>query len=146
MGHAWLAHGADIWLAGAASEMKIQCAGKPWGYELLLACTERYAAKILCIRAGQRLSLQHHETKDEVLFLLSGQAELEVGSLDPQRHRMDTQESYRVLPGQRHRLSALTDARVLEVSTPELDDVVRWEDDYGRCATQPGLKDLSPCR
>jgi mannose-6-phosphate isomerase len=114
--------------------MKVRRVVKPWGCELLLAHTEGYAGKILCIRAGERLSLQHHVVKDETLFVLEGETELEleVDAQPPCCRRMAADESYRVRAGQRHRLRALTDARVLEVSTPELDDVVRWEDDYGR--------------
>src|SRR6266511_392390 len=114
--------------------MRVQRVEKPWGYELLLAHTPWYAGKILCIRRGQRLSLQHHINKDETLFLLEGEALLELGPGPQTIHcqRMAPDVSYRVLARQRHRLTALTDARVLEVSTPELEDVVRWEDDYGR--------------
>jgi mannose-6-phosphate isomerase len=115
--------------------MKVRREEKPWGYELLLARTDKYAGKILCIRAGHRLSLHHHSVKDETLFLLEGDSELEldIGAAEPIRQRMAAGESYRVRPGQRHRLRAVTDARILEVSTPDLDDVVRWEDDYARC-------------
>jgi mannose-6-phosphate isomerase len=107
-----------------------------------LARTEQYAGKILFIRAGQRLSLQHHTSKDETLFLLDGHAELEldVGTGEPVRWNMTKNESYRVQPGRKHRLAAMADARVLEISTPELDDVVRWEDDYGRASFLSGVK------
>jgi mannose-6-phosphate isomerase-like protein (cupin superfamily) len=116
--------------------MKVQRVEKPWGFELLLAHTEQYAGKILCVWSGHRLSLQHHARKDETLFLLQGEMvlELETGPFEPHRQRMLADEAYRVRAGQRHRLVALSDARVLEISTPELEDVVRWEDDYGRCA------------
>lgn len=116
--------------------MRVRRVEKPWGYELLLARTERYAGKILCIRAGQRLSLQHHTSKDETLLLLDGHAELEldVGTGEPVCRQMTKTESYHVKPGRKHRLAAMADARVLEISTPELDDVVRWEDDYGRAS------------
>lgn len=114
--------------------MKVERVEKPWGCELLLAHTEQYAGKILYISGGSRLSLQHHRLKDETLFLLDGEIEFELRDegLSPCRERMASDKSYRVRAGQRHRLTALTDARVLEVSTPQLDDVVRWEDDYGR--------------
>jgi mannose-6-phosphate isomerase len=112
--------------------MRVRREEKPWGWELLLARTERYAGKILCVRAGHRLSLQQHVIKDETLFLLEGEVDLEVGTQPPRHRRMAMDQSYRVRAGQRHRLTALTDARVLEISTPELEDVVRWEDDYGR--------------
>lgn len=116
--------------------MKVRQAEKPWGCELLLARTELYAGKILCIRAGQRLSLQHHALKDETLFLLEGEAELEleIAGCGSVCQRMAPDCSYHIRPGQRHRLAASTHARILELSTPELDDVVRWEDDYGRAA------------
>ncbi len=114
--------------------MNLQRIEKPWGCELVLAHTTRYAGKILCIRGGHRLSLQHHERKDETLFLLGGAIELELEGETGERLRqwMARDVSYHVPPGRRHRLTARTDARVLEISTPELDDVVRWEDDYGR--------------
>jgi mannose-6-phosphate isomerase len=126
--------------------MKVRRVEKPWGYELLLACTERYAGKILCIRAGQRLSLQHHAAKDETLYLLEGEIELELqaAARPLQPRRMAPDRSYRIRAGRRHRLKALTDARVLEVSTPELDDVVRWEDDYGRERPYPTRVGLDP--
>jgi mannose-6-phosphate isomerase len=118
--------------------MPIRRDEKPWGWELLLARTERYAGKILCIQAGHRLSLHHHPTKDETLVLLEGEVERELDPEPPCRWRMAADEAYRVWPGQRHRLTAITDARVLEISTPELEDVVRWEDDYGRACVPTG--------
>jgi mannose-6-phosphate isomerase-like protein (cupin superfamily) len=119
--------------------MKLQRLNKPWGYELLLAHTERYAGKILYIRAGHRLSFQCHTTKDETLVLLEGETELELETETRERFslQMDPEQSYRVRAGQWHRLTGLTDARVLEVSTPELDDIVRLEDDYGRATVLP---------
>jgi mannose-6-phosphate isomerase-like protein (cupin superfamily) len=124
--------------------MRVRRKEKPWGYELLLAHTERYVGKILCIRAGQRLSLQHHTIKDETLFLLEGETELEleVHARGPVCQRMAKDRSYHVRAGQKHRVAALTDARVLEVSTPEIDDVVRWEDDYGRAQARTECEDL----
>jgi mannose-6-phosphate isomerase len=114
--------------------MKVTQVPKPWGYELILALTDRYAGKLLCINAGHRLSLQHHTVKDETLFLLDGQVEMEVEGERGGRVRfpMAVDESYRVRPGQRHRLKASSVSLVLEVSTPELEDVIRWDDDYGR--------------
>src|SRR5438105_3954959 len=119
--------------------MRVQRTEKPWGYELLLARTERYAGKVLLIHAGHRLSLQHHAAKDETLFLLAGDAEIELESAAHtfHRRRMAADRSYRVKPGRKHRLAALTEALVLEVSTPELEDVLRWQDDYGRTAYAP---------
>src|SRR3954447_7450664 len=106
---------------------RVQRQEKPWGCELLLAHTERYAGKILCILAGHRLSLQHHTAKDETLFLLEGETELELENETGAEvcQRMATDQSYRVQAGQKHRLVAVTDSRILEVSTPELEDVVR---------------------
>lgn len=114
--------------------MVVRCTHKPWGCEILLASTESYAGKILFIRAGQRLSLQHHARKDETLYLLGGDAvlELEADDCSLLPYPMVSTHSYRVRAGQRHRLTAVTHTRVLEISTPELSDVVRWEDDYGR--------------
>src|SRR5437870_8428686 len=89
----------------------------PWGWEILLVRTERYAGKILHIRAGQRLSLQHHRLKDETLFLLDGDAELQLTATGrPRCRRMARDHSYQVRPGEKHRLIAYTDARVLEIS------------------------------
>jgi mannose-6-phosphate isomerase-like protein (cupin superfamily) len=120
--------------------MNLQRIEKPWGHELVLIHTECYAGKILCIGAGHRLSMQHHERKDETLFLLVGAVDLELEGETGERlsRRMTPDVSYHVPPGRRHRLSARTDARVLEISTPELDDVVRWEDDYGRVGARSG--------
>lgn len=125
--------------------MTVRRIEKPWGYEMLWARTKRYAAKILVIGAGHRLSLQHHRSKDETLLLLEGEAvlELEEGPLGLCPHGMERDRSYRIYPGQRHRVTAITDVRLLEVSTPRLWDVVRWEDDYGR-ATVPAVRASAP--
>lgn len=106
---------------------------KPWGYELLWAKTERYVGKILHINAGESLSLQYHERKEETQYVLSGRIRLEVeegGDLVPRE--MGPGEAYHLTPLTKHRLTALEDADVLEASTAELDDVVRLEDRYGR--------------
>lgn len=107
---------------------------KPWGYELIWAHTGRYVGKILHIDAGQALSLQYHERKDETLYVLSGDLQLELG--DDERAletiTLAPGESVHMWPGRRHRLTARTACDVLEVSTPELDDVVRLADRYGR--------------
>jgi len=107
---------------------------KPWGHELIWARTDRYVGKILHIRAGEALSLQYHQVKDETLYLLTGALALEVG--DDER-ALETVElapgdAIHLWPGRRHRLTARSDCAVLEVSTPELDDVVRLADRYGR--------------
>lgn len=107
---------------------------KPWGHELWFAQTEHYAGKLLHVRAGQRLSVQFHEEKDETSYLLSGRLRLSQG---PNAELLVATElepgaAWRNQPGQVHTIEALEDAVVVEVSTPELDDVVRLADDYGR--------------
>jgi mannose-6-phosphate isomerase len=107
---------------------------KPWGEEILFARTARYAGKLLCIRAGESLSLQYHEVKDESIYLYQGSLRLllpgETGDL---RERiLAPGEAVHLPPGTRHRMEALTDCVVFEVSTPDLEDVVRLEDRYGR--------------
>jgi mannose-6-phosphate isomerase-like protein (cupin superfamily) len=107
---------------------------KPWGYELIWAETERYVGKILHIRAGEALSLQYHVIKDETLYLLRGRLQLEAGDGEgPLRvFELRIGEIFRVPPGRRHRLTAIEDCDVLEASTPEIHDIVRLEDRYGR--------------
>ena len=107
---------------------------KPWGYELIWAAAPGYVGKILKVEAGHALSLQYHERKDETLHLLRGRVKLSVGtSPDTMReHPFAEGESFRLLPGTLHRLEAVTDVEILEASTPELDDVVRVQDRYGR--------------
>ena len=107
---------------------------KPWGYELVYASTERYCGKMLFIRAGEQLSLQFHKEKDETIYVQSGRVEFEIG--DPGKP-VDTEvvasgRAFRLEPGTVHRMRALEDATLLEVSTPEANDVVRLEDRYGR--------------
>lgn len=107
---------------------------KPWGYELWWAHTERYVGKVLHIEAGHQLSLQYHERKDETIHLLSGELTLvlDEDGKGLRDYRLLPGESYRVRPGTRHRMIALTTCDLLEASTPEVDDVVRLEDAYGR--------------
>jgi mannose-6-phosphate isomerase len=111
---------------------------KPWGHELIWAETPRYVGKIIHIEQGQALSLQYHERKDETIHLLSGVLELDYGAEgEPLRAlRLQPGESFHVTPGLRHRMTAIETCDVLEVSTPELDDVVRLEDRYGRAGTK----------
>jgi mannose-6-phosphate isomerase-like protein (cupin superfamily) len=111
---------------------------KPWGYELIWALSEHYCGKILFVRAGEALSLQFHKVKDESWYVLEGRAELELGA--PGQRVLDAEvirpgAAYRFRPGTVHRVHALEDTRILEVSTPHLDDVVRLEDSYGREGT-----------
>jgi len=117
-----------------ASAFRGERVEKPWGYELIWARTDRYVGKILHIEAGEALSLQYHRQKDETLYLLTGTLELEVGDDEHALHTVALQpgESMHLWPGRRHRLTARTACDVLEVSTPELDDVVRLSDRYGR--------------
>src|SRR5687767_13291433 len=107
---------------------------KPWGYELHWAKTERYVGKILHVKAGHALSLQYHERKDETIHLLSGRMRFWAGPSADQLAEIPLEEggSYRVTVGTVHRMEAITDIDILEASTPDLDDVVRLEDRYGR--------------
>ena len=107
---------------------------KPWGYELIWARTDQYVGKILHIEPGHALSLQYHETKDETLYVLSGSLEVEIGDSEASLHVFHLQpgESIHLPPGRRHRLTGRERCDVLEVSTPEVDDVVRLADRYGR--------------
>ena len=110
---------------------------KPWGYEVRWAITERYVGKILHVRQGEALSLQYHEHKDECLLIVRGTVDVELGVDDGQlkTHRMSEGDSVHLEPLTRHRITALEDADIYEVSTPEIDDVVRLEDRYGRAGS-----------
>ena len=110
---------------------------KPWGHELIWAHTDRYVGKLLVIEAGRRLSLQRHELKDESIYVLTGRLRLfleddegvvRIEEIGPGSHR-------RVPTGRIHRYEAIDRCELMEVSTPELDDVVRIEDDFGREGT-----------
>lgn len=107
---------------------------KPWGHELIWARTERYVGKILFVRAGEALSLQYHRVKDETIMVLSGRMQLVYfPDGEPPRSRdLGPREAFHITPELRHRMIAIEDTDVLEVSTPELEDVVRLEDRYGR--------------
>jgi len=116
---------------------KAQIVPKPWGEEWWLAHTDRYAGKVLFLRKGHRFSLQFHRVKHETQLVWSGQIKLEIG---PDAEQLET----RILgpgmvtpipPGTYHRIEALEDSHIFEVSTPELDDVVRVSDDYDREGT-----------
>ncbi len=113
---------------------------KPWGYELIWAHTPLYVGKLLVVRAGESLSLQFHEEKDETLHLLSGSLRFEAGPGLEALVEVTLEEgmSVRIEPGMLHRMEALTDCRILEASTPELDDVIRVQDRYGRAPTGEG--------
>jgi mannose-6-phosphate isomerase len=110
---------------------------KPWGHERIWVHTDRYAGKVLVIEAGRRLSLQYHESKDESIFVLSGRMLLHLEGSDGTMRKIELRpgESRRVPVGRRHRFEALERTELIEVSSPELDDVVRVEDDFGRQGT-----------
>lgn len=107
---------------------------KPWGYELIWAHTDRYVGKILHVDAGHALSLQYHREKDETIHLLKGELRFWAGAAEDQLEEISLEEgeSFRIRPGTVHRMEAITDVDILEASTPELDDVVRVSDRYGR--------------
>ena len=107
---------------------------KPWGFELLFAHTPKYAGKLIFVRKGHRLSLQYHEKKDETMYIYQGKALLEIEGSDGQLVQTTLQpgQCIRIPPLTKHRLEAIEDTTFFEVSTPELEDVVRLEDDYGR--------------
>jgi mannose-6-phosphate isomerase len=108
---------------------------KPWGHELIWALTDRYAGKLLAVEAGHALSLQFHREKDESWYVLEGRAELELaaaGETTTSTEVVTPGAAFRIQPGTVHRIRALEDTVILEVSTPHLEDVVRLEDAYGR--------------
>ena len=107
---------------------------KPWGWELWWAHTERYVGKILHINRGGALSYQFHRKKDETIYVLRGELALEFapGGGRVSRRRLRPGEALRIRPGDHHRMTAITACDILEASTPEVDDVVRLEDRYGR--------------
>ena len=109
---------------------------KPWGYELHWAKTDRYVGKVIHVNAGHALSLQYHNIKDETILLWHGRLQFEIT-------RDGTAEAFEMKPGDRihvtpktiHRMTAIEDCDIIEVSTPELDDVVRLKDRYGRAGS-----------
>ena len=130
-------------MSGRASVTRVP---KPWGHETIWASTDRYVGKILHIKAGQALSVQYHNVKDETVYLLSGELIYRVWDLpvaggtlargaQPVDVKLTLGEAYRVTPFTVHQMEAVTDCDVLEASTPDLDDVVRLQDRYGREGT-----------
>lgn len=114
---------------------------KPWGHELIWAKTDRYVGKILHIEAGQVLSLQYHNVKDETIYVLTGEIILRLGQGEGEgegggeklsERRMRVGENLHIAPKQIHQFEAVVASDLLEVSTPEIDDVVRLKDRYGR--------------
>ncbi|HEX5825034.1 MAG TPA: cupin domain-containing protein [Candidatus Limnocylindrales bacterium] len=129
--------GPDAGMGVAAGAIETRRVEKPWGHELIWALTDRYCGKILVIETGRRLSLQYHEQKDESILVVSGRLRLH---LDDDRgvmtvRELDAGESAHVAVGRRHRYEAIERVELIEVSTPELGDVVRIEDDFGREGT-----------
>jgi mannose-6-phosphate isomerase len=116
---------------GRVDDHKVE---KPWGYELRWAITDRYAGKILHVNRGEALSLQYHEAKDESQYLIKGAVDIELGGPEGglSTRRMVAGDTLHIKPGTRHRITAIEDSDIFEVSTPEVDDVVRLEDRYGR--------------
>ena len=109
---------------------------KPWGHELIWARTTRYVGKVIHVRAGHALSLQYHDRKEETILLWRGRLRFELREGDRARTwEMAPGDRVHVRPGAVHRMTAIEDCDVFEVSTPELDDVVRIEDRYGREGT-----------
>ena len=111
---------------------------KPWGHETIWAHTDRYVGKILHIKAGEALSVQYHERKDETVYLLTGEMIYWVkldGDAELRDQKLRVGDAFRITPGTVHYMQAVTDCDVLEASTPELDDVVRINDRYGREGT-----------
>ena len=124
--------GLDAW---AFEPRKVE---KPWGYELIWAEAEQYVGKVLFVKAGESLSLQFHRVKDESWLVRDGRAKLELGSVGDavlKEEVIGAGASFRFRPGTVHRVTALEDTTILEVSTNQLDDVVRLEDRYGREGT-----------
>jgi mannose-6-phosphate isomerase-like protein (cupin superfamily) len=118
--------------------VEVERVDKPWGHEIVFARSDTYCGKLIFVRAGEQLSLQFHRRKDETIYVHSGRIELEIG--DP-GGALDVEvvgagRAFRLRPGVVHRWKALEDSVVLEASTPDLDDVVRLEDNYGRA--EPG--------
>jgi mannose-6-phosphate isomerase-like protein (cupin superfamily) len=111
---------------------------KPWGYELIWALTDLYCGKVLFVQAGASLSLQFHKEKDESWYVQSGRAKLELGDVGQgvlDEEVIGPGAAFHYVPGTVHRVTAIEDTTILEVSTPHLDDVVRLEDVYGREGT-----------
>jgi len=111
---------------------------KPWGEEIIFAHTSAYAGKLLLVRKGEALSLQYHERKDEAIYVHEGTIRLTVGGAEKLEQRtLGPGDSIHLPPGTYHRFEAIEDATLFEVSTPELDDVVRLQDRYGRIPAKP---------
>ena len=124
-------------MSDRAARPTVRRVQKPWGHEVVWAETDRYAGKILVIEAGRRLSLQYHERKLESIFVLEGRLRLYLEGDDGEIHTEELGPgAARLVPvGRIHRYEAIERVELFEVSSPELDDVVRIEDDFGRKGT-----------
>ena len=122
-----------------SGRFEVRFVQKPWGHETIWAHTDRYVGKVLHIKAGHALSLQYHNKKDETIYVHSGKMLFEIGKQGGplEQREMKPGDSVHVTPLTVHRMTALEDCDLLEVSTPELDDVVRLEDRYGRTDNKP---------
>ena len=119
-----------------SGSVEVRSVPKPWGHDTIWAHTDRYVGKILHIKAGEALSVQYHNKKDETVHLLNGDLIYRVKLGDELEDMRLTQgQSFRITPGTVHQMEAITDCDILEVSTPELDDVMRLQDRYGREGT-----------
>jgi mannose-6-phosphate isomerase-like protein (cupin superfamily) len=119
-----------------SGRVNVRFVAKPWGHETIWAHTDRYVGKVLHIKAGHALSVQYHNRKDETIHLLQGEMIYRVQENGELRDvRLKAGESFRNEPGTVHQMEAVTDCDVLEASTPDLDDVVRLSDRYGREGT-----------
>ena len=114
--------------------MDIEIKPKPWGQEIWFAHTSRYAGKILIVKKGHRLSLQYHEQKTETQYVYKGKIKLTYGISENELHEkiLSPGEKFDIEPKLLHRVEALEDSEIFEVSSPELDDIVKLADDYGR--------------
>lgn len=121
-----------------SGRVAVRHVAKPWGHEIIWAANDLYVGKILHVTAGQALSVQYHEVKDETVYLLSGELRYWVqlpGEEALEDMRLAPGDAFRIVPGTIHYMEAVTDCDVLEASTPHLDDVVRLTDRYGRAGT-----------
>jgi len=121
----------DLPVIKRAEDLRVD---KPWGYEIRWAVTDRYLGKILHVNKGEALSLQYHQRKDECQLVINGSADIELGGPEGAlvKHRVRAGDTLHLKPGTRHRITAVEDTDIFEVSTAEGDDVVRLEDRYGR--------------
>jgi mannose-6-phosphate isomerase len=122
--------------------MEQKVVSKPWGHEVIFAVTKDYVGKILVIKAGHQLSLQFHKVKEETIYLQAGEMKFQLendrGVIED--HRLLPGQSFHIPPNRKHRMIAVKDCEVFEVSTPHLDDVVRLEDSYGRTPQAGSVK------